>query len=83
MIRERIKRILRRGAPALERGLRAVPTVNRRLEARYDDMLIPLEASLKPYRADYPSSSRLPEPTCCPGNRARGCGWFPPSGGHC
>jgi glutamate/tyrosine decarboxylase-like PLP-dependent enzyme len=61
MIRERIKRILRRGAPALERGLRAVPTVNRRLEARYDDMLIPLEASLKPYRADYPSYSRLPE----------------------
>ena len=45
----------------LERGLRAVPTVNRRLEARYDEMLIPLEASLKPYRGDYPSYSRLPE----------------------
>ncbi len=61
MIRERVKRILRRGAPMLERGLRAVPTVNRRLEARYDEMLVPLEASLKPYRDDYPSYSRLPE----------------------
>ena len=60
-IRKRIKRILRRGAPVLERGLRAVPTVNRRLEARYDEMLAPLEASLKPYRDDYPSYSRLPE----------------------
>jgi len=61
MIRERVKRILRRGAPLLERGLRAVPTVNRRLEARYDEMLGPLEASLKPYRDDYPTYSRLPE----------------------
>ena len=61
MIREQIKRILRRGAPVLERGLRAVPTVNRRLEARYDEMLVPLEASLKPYRDDYPSYGRLPE----------------------
>jgi len=60
-LREQIKRALRRGAPVLERGLRAVPTVNRRLEARYDEMLVPLEASLKPYRDDYPSYSRLPE----------------------
>ena len=60
-IRERIKRVWRRGAPALERGLRAVPTVNRRLEARYEEMLVPLEASLKPYRGDYPAYSRLPE----------------------
>ena len=59
--RKLFNRLLSAAAAPLERGLRAVPTVNRRLEGRYDEMLGPLEASLKPYRGDYPTYSRLPE----------------------
>lgn len=44
----------------LERGLRAVPAVNRRLEAQYDELMDELETSLKPYRDDYPTYATLP-----------------------
>ena len=37
--RKLFNRLLSAAAAPLERGLRAVPTVNRRLEGRYDEML--------------------------------------------
>ena len=60
-IKEQIQKVLRRGAPALERGLRAVPGVERRIEAQTAPMLAELETSLKPYRDDYATYTRLPD----------------------
>lgn len=55
------ERLRRRFAPALERGLRAIPAVNRRIEAEYRPIMAELETSLKPYRDDYPVYRLLPE----------------------
>lgn len=45
----------------MERGLRAIPGVNDRIEAQYDELMVDLERSLKPYRSDFPGYSRLPQ----------------------
>lgn len=54
-------RLQRRFAPALEKGLRAVPAVNRRIEAEFTPIMAELETSLKPYRGDYAAYARLPK----------------------
>jgi len=54
-------RLQRRFAPALEKGLRAIPAVNRRIEAEFTPIMAELETSLKPYRGDYATYARLPE----------------------
>src|SRR5688572_13346261 len=40
---------------------RRLPLVNRQIEKRYDAMMADLEHSLKPYRDEFPTYSRLPE----------------------
>jgi sphinganine-1-phosphate aldolase len=45
----------------VEKGLRSVPGVQGRIDKEYDGLLGNLEASLKPYRKDFPTFSRLPE----------------------
>jgi glutamate/tyrosine decarboxylase-like PLP-dependent enzyme len=45
----------------VEKGARAIPAVNRRIEAQYDDLMAGLEPSLKPYRDDTVSHAHLPE----------------------
>jgi glutamate/tyrosine decarboxylase-like PLP-dependent enzyme len=44
-----------------ERGLKAVPGVQARIEKEYNGILGGLEGSLKPYRDDFASYARLPE----------------------
>jgi glutamate/tyrosine decarboxylase-like PLP-dependent enzyme len=46
---------------AVEKGLKAVPGVNARIEREYENMLGGMEHALKPYRKDFESFSRLPE----------------------
>lgn len=53
--------LTRRVSPAVEKGARAIPAVNRRIEAQYDDLMAGLEPSLKPYRDGLVSRAHLPE----------------------
>ena len=55
------ERLQRRFAPALEKGLRAIPAVNRRIAAEYGPIMAELETSLKPYRNDYATYDQLPD----------------------
>lgn len=59
-LKKRLASLQSRIAPSVEKGLRALPTVNRRIEAQYDELMTDLEASLKPYRAEFPSYAQLP-----------------------
>jgi glutamate/tyrosine decarboxylase-like PLP-dependent enzyme len=60
-LRSQLQHLQARFAPAVEKGLRTIPTVNRRLEAQYDGLMADLEPSLKPYRDEYPAHARLPQ----------------------
>lgn len=46
---------------ALERRMRAIPFVRRRLEQQYAAVMADLETSLKPYRDDFTTYERLPK----------------------
>ncbi len=60
-LKNRIKRIRARLAPSVEKSLRAIPAVNRRIESQFDELMPELEKSLKPYRDELPRRSQLPE----------------------
>ena len=60
-LKGQIKRLQARLAPSVEKSLRAIPAVNRRIEAQFDELMPELEKSLKPYRDELPGRSRLPE----------------------
>jgi sphinganine-1-phosphate aldolase len=44
-----------------EKGLKAIPAVNQRIENEYEQMMSGLEGSLKPYRDGYATFTHLPE----------------------
>ncbi len=44
----------------LERRLKRIPAVRRRIEREYDSLLAELESDLKPYAAEFPAHDRLP-----------------------
>lgn len=44
----------------LEPGLKAIPAVNRRIEAQYETLMAEVESSLKPYRDTFATYTRLP-----------------------
>ncbi|HUH98887.1 MAG TPA: aminotransferase class V-fold PLP-dependent enzyme [Anaerolineales bacterium] len=46
---------------AAERYLKRIPRFRAIIEKEYDEMLSGMEASLKPYRRDFPSYAKLPE----------------------
>jgi glutamate/tyrosine decarboxylase-like PLP-dependent enzyme len=60
-LRDHLQRLQTRLAPSVEKGLRAIPAVNRRIEAQFDELMPELEASLKPYRDEFPAHGQLPE----------------------
>ena len=60
-LKSMLNNLTRRLSPTVEKSLRAIPAVNRRIESQYDDLMVDLEASLKPYRSDTVSHDRLPE----------------------
>ena len=45
----------------IEKGVKSVPGVQGRINKQYDELLSGLELSLKPYRKDFATFSRLPE----------------------
>jgi sphinganine-1-phosphate aldolase len=45
----------------VEKGLKAIPGVNQRIEMEYDGMMEELESSVKPYRGEFPSFTRIPD----------------------
>lgn len=45
----------------IEKRLKKSPTISRKIEKQYDDLMAGLEASLKPYRGRVPTFARLPE----------------------
>ncbi len=47
-------------AALLERRLKAIPQVQAKIEEQYDDLMHDLEASVKPYRTEFASFTRLP-----------------------
>lgn len=63
-LKERLKRLGTRAASPIERGVRAIPGVNHRIEAQYDELLVKLEGSLKPYRAGYTTYAQIPDRGC-------------------
>ncbi len=56
----RLRRLNPRLAALLERRLTAIPQVQAKIEEQYDDLLHDLEASVKPYGAEFASFTRLP-----------------------
>jgi glutamate/tyrosine decarboxylase-like PLP-dependent enzyme len=64
-IRESVQRWMGKVNPGVmrvvEKGLKSVPGVQGRIDKEYDGLLGNLEASLKPYRKDFATFSRLPE----------------------
>jgi sphinganine-1-phosphate aldolase len=56
----RLSRLNPRLAAWLERRLTSIPQVQGKIEEQYDDLMHDLEASVKPYRADFASFPRLP-----------------------
>ena len=60
-LKSTLNHLTRRLSPKVEKGVRAIPAVNRRIEAQYDGLMVDLEASLKPYRDDTVSHARLPD----------------------
>jgi glutamate/tyrosine decarboxylase-like PLP-dependent enzyme len=56
----RLSRLNPRLATWLERRLTTIPPVQGKIEEQYDDLMHDLEASVKPYRAEYASFTRLP-----------------------
>jgi glutamate/tyrosine decarboxylase-like PLP-dependent enzyme len=44
-----------------EKGLKAIPAVRRKIDKEYDSFIGQVEGTLKPYRKDFPSFTRLPE----------------------
>jgi sphinganine-1-phosphate aldolase len=56
-----ISRLAPKLVGAVEKPLKAIPFVNRRLEQEYAGIMADLEHSLKPYRGEFPTYARLPE----------------------
>jgi glutamate/tyrosine decarboxylase-like PLP-dependent enzyme len=50
-----------RAAAVVEKGMRSVPGVEGQIEKQYESVLGQMEASLKPYRQEFPSLERIPE----------------------
>jgi sphinganine-1-phosphate aldolase len=51
----------RRFMASAEKTLKAIPAVNQRIEKEYDEMMVELEPSLKPYKDQFPSFTHIPE----------------------
>ncbi len=45
----------------VEKGLKAIPGVNQRIEKEYDGMMGELESSVKPYKGKFPSFTQIPD----------------------
>src|SRR6202142_4335392 len=60
-IQERLKWVPPGILSAAERTLKRIPRVQAMLEKEYDEMLSGIEDSLKPYRKDFTTYSKLPE----------------------
>jgi glutamate/tyrosine decarboxylase-like PLP-dependent enzyme len=58
---KQLGRINPRLLASAEKGLKAIPIVNQRIEKEYEEMMAGLERSVKPYRDTFPSFSRIPE----------------------
>lgn len=50
-----------RMAAILEKNLKRIPAVRKRIDQEYDTLMQDLEADLKPYKADFESYSQLPK----------------------
>ncbi len=60
-LKKQINRFNRRFMSAIEKPVKAIPFVNRRLEQEYADIIAGLETSLKPYRGEFSTYETLPE----------------------
>ena len=58
---KQLGRISPRLLASAERGLKAIPAVNQRIEKEYDEMMAELESSVKPYKDKFTSFTRIPE----------------------
>lgn len=59
-----MKHIGKLPAPAvawLEKRLKKIPSISRKIEKEYDDVMDGLESSLKPYRGEFPVFAKLPQ----------------------
>jgi hypothetical protein len=59
-IKNLVGKLNKRIMPTVEKGLKAIPPINRRIEAQYDEMMAGLDSSLKPYRGEFETVERLP-----------------------
>ncbi|MAT98372.1 MAG: aspartate aminotransferase family protein [Anaerolineaceae bacterium] len=59
-IKNVLGKLNKRIMPQLEKGLKAIPAVNKRIEAQYDEMMDGLDSSLKPYRGEFETYEHLP-----------------------
>jgi len=60
-IQQQLKWLPPRWVAWLERYLRRIPSVQSMIEKEYDGIMTGMEGTVKPYRADFPSFTRLPE----------------------
>lgn len=59
-IKDFMGKLNKRIMPKVEKGLKAIPPINRRIEAQYGELLAGLDSALKPYRDEFESYDRLP-----------------------
>lgn len=57
----KLERVNPRLISGLEKYLRAIPLVKKKLQAQYDVLIAELEDTLKPYRGDFATYDRIPE----------------------
>jgi sphinganine-1-phosphate aldolase len=58
---KQLGRIDSRFLGSVEKGIKAIPGVNQRIEKEYDGMMDGLESSVKPYKGKFPVFTQLPE----------------------
>ncbi len=58
---KQLGRISPRLLASAEKGLKAIPVINQRVEKEYDELMAELESSVKPYKDKFASFTRIPE----------------------
>jgi glutamate/tyrosine decarboxylase-like PLP-dependent enzyme len=58
---DRLGKIKHKFFTVAEKGLKAIPAVNQRIEKEYDEVMAGLETSVKPYKDKLASFTRIPE----------------------
>lgn len=58
---DNLRRLSPRQVAWIEKRLKKIPSVSRRIEKEHEEMMVGLESSVKPYKGDFDSYTKIPE----------------------